>query len=491
MHTVLIANRGEIAVRVIRTCREMGLKTVAVYSDADIAAPHVRMADAAYRLGPAPSSESYLRTDLILDIAKQSASDALHPGYGFLSENSAFARACEKAGVTWIGPSPDAIDAMGDKTAARALMEKANVPMAPGTTDAVADMDEVRRVSDGIGYPVLLKAAAGGGGKGMRIVEAPDELESAFHAATREAQAAFGDGRVFVEKYIVQPRHIEIQVLGDQHGNLIHLHERECSIQRRHQKVIEEAPSSALSPELRARMGEAALEAARTVDYFSAGTVEFLLGADEQFYFMEMNTRLQVEHPVTEMITGIDLVREQIRVAMGETLTMTQADVPLRGHAIECRVYAEDAAQGFLPAPGPLPVHRIPSGPGVRVDTGVEEGGEVPVHYDPMIAKLSTWGDCRDQATDRMARALDEYRIAGVETTIPFCRWVMDHPAWREGALSTHFVGDHFTPDVLAPSNETTQAAILAAALLGAKVETSATPVGTTARSRWRDRARA
>ncbi len=491
MHTVLIANRGEIAVRVIRTCREMGLKTVAVYSDADAAAPHVRMADAAYRLGPAPSSESYLRTDLILDVAKQSGADALHPGYGFLSENSSFARACEEAGVTWIGPSPDAIDAMGDKTAARALMEKANVPMAPGTTDAVADVDEVRRVSDGIGYPVLLKAAAGGGGKGMRIVEAPDELESAFHAATREAQAAFGDGRVFVEKYIVQPRHIEIQVLGDQHGNLIHLHERECSIQRRHQKVIEEAPSSALTPELRARMGDAALEAARTVDYFSAGTVEFLLGADEQFYFMEMNTRLQVEHPVTEMITGIDLVREQIRVAMGERLTMTQDDVPLRGHAIECRVYAEDAAQGFLPAPGPLPVHRIPSGPGVRVDTGVEEGGEVPVHYDPMIAKLSTWGDSREQATDRMARALDEYRIAGVETTIPFCRWVMDHPAWRSGALSTHFVGDHFTPDVLAATDETKQAAILAAALLGATVEKAVAPVSVSAQSRWRDRARA
>ncbi len=491
MHTVLIANRGEIAVRVMRTCREMGLRTVAVYSDADASAPHVRMADVAYRLGPAPSSESYLRTDLILDIARQAQCDALHPGYGFLSENSLFARACEEAGVTWIGPSPDAIDAMGDKTAARALMEKAGVPMAPGTTDAVADAAEVRRVSDGIGYPVLLKAAAGGGGKGMRIVEDPDELESAFGAATREAQAAFGDGRIFVEKYIVQPRHIEIQVLGDQHGNLIHLHERECSIQRRHQKVIEEAPSSAVSPELRARIGEAALEAARTVGYFSAGTVEFLLGADGQFYFMEMNTRLQVEHPVTEMITGIDLVREQIRVAMGEKLAIEQADVPLRGHAIECRVYAEDAAQNFLPAPGPLPVHRIPSGPGVRVDTGVEEGGEVPVYYDPMIAKLSTWGADREQATDRMARALDEYRIAGVETTIPFCRWTMDHPAWRSGDLSTHFVGDHFTPDALAPSEKTRRAAVLAAALLGVQPEQAGAPVDVSRRSRWRDRASA
>jgi propionyl-CoA carboxylase alpha chain len=490
MQTVLIANRGEIAVRVLRTCREMGLGTVAVYSDADATAPHVRMADRAVRLGPAPSNQSYLLVERVLDAARQTGADGIHPGYGFLSENADFAQACADAGIAFIGPSPDAIRAMGDKTAARALMERAGVPMAPGTTDAVASADEAQGVAREIGYPVLLKAAAGGGGKGMRIVERADDLESAFGAATREAHAAFGDGRVFVEKYIVQPRHIEIQVLGDTHGNVIHLHERECSIQRRHQKVIEEAPSSALGADLRARMGEAAVRAARTVGYFSAGTVEFLLGSDGQFYFMEMNTRLQVEHPVTEMITGVDLVREQIRIARGERLSLTQEQVPLRGHAIECRVYAEDAAAGFLPAPGPLLLHRPPSGPGVRVDAGVEEGGEVPVHYDPMISKLSTWGADREQATNRMARALDEYAIAGVETTIGFCRWTMGHPAWRAGELSTHFVGDHFTPDALAPDASTRYAAVLAAALLGSASEPARVHAPPAARSRWRERAR-
>ncbi len=490
---ILIANRGEIAVRVIRTCREMNIATVAVYSEADATAPHVRLADEAYPIGPAPSAQSYLVVEKILDVAKKSGADGVHPGYGFLSENAAFAEACEKAGIAFIGPPPEAIRAMGDKTAARALMEAAGVPMAPGTTEALSGIDEARTVAAEIGYPVLLKAAAGGGGKGMRIVEKEADLASALEMASREATSAFGDGRVFVEKYILQPRHVEIQVLGDQHGNMVHLFERECSIQRRHQKVIEEAPSAVLTPEVREAMGAAAIRAAQTVGYYSTGTVEFLVDADLNFYFMEMNTRLQVEHPVTEWITGLDLVREQIRVARGETLGFTQADVRMNGHAIECRVYAEDARQNFLPDPGPLLRHAPPSGPGVRVDAGVEEGGSVPVYYDPMISKLSTWDRTREAAMDRMARALAEYEVAGVETTIPFCHFVMEHPAFRSGDFSTHFVAEHFSPDMLAPDAATREAAALAAVLLHA--QSSAGPIGassekTASRSRWADRRR-
>ncbi len=463
---LLVANRGEIAVRVLRTCRERGIATVAVYSDADADALHVRMADEAVRLGPAPSSESYLVAEKVLDAARQTGADAIHPGYGFLSENAAFAQACQDAGLTWVGPPPPAITAMGDKTEARKLMAQAGVPMAPGTPDAIADPVEAERVAGEIGYPVLVKAAAGGGGKGMRVVERPEDFAGLFERARSEAQSAFGDGRVYIEKYLVGPRHIEIQVLADTHGHVVHLFERECSIQRRHQKVIEEAPSAVLTPELRAAMGEAAVQAARACDYVGAGTVEFLLDADRDFYFLEMNTRLQVEHPVTELVTGLDLVAEQIRVAEGEPLGYGQDDLVIWGHAVECRVYAEDVPAGFLPAPGPLLRHRPASGPGVRVDAGVEEGDEVPVYYDPMVAKLCTWGRTRAEAIARMRRALDEYDVAGIRTTIPFCRTVMDHPAFTSGAFDTGFVAQHFDPASLAPSPEAERVAQLAAGLV-------------------------
>ncbi len=465
---VLIANRGEIAVRVMRSCRERGIKTVAVYSEADAAALHVRQADEAYLVGPAPSNQSYLVSERILEVAKQAGADAIHPGYGFLSENAAFAEACAEAGIAFIGPPPDAIRSMGDKTAARALMEKANVPMAPGTLDAVGSIAEAVEAANAIGYPVLIKAAAGGGGKGMRVVESADEIERAVEAAQGEARNAFGDERVFIEKYLVGPRHIEFQVLADGHGNVVHLFERECSIQRRHQKVIEEAPSAVLTPELRAAMGEAAVEAARAVDYVGAGTVEFLIDADRNFYFLEMNTRLQVEHPVTEWITGLDLVAEQLRIAEGEELGYTQDDLTLNGHAVEARVYAEDVASGFLPAPGPLLRHAPPSGFGVRVDAGVEQGDIIPIHYDPMVSKLTAWGRTREEAIDRMDRALAEYDVAGVETTIPFCRFVMQHDAFRSGDFDTGFVKDHFSPDELHPEDaELERAAAVAAVLFG------------------------
>ncbi|ARA93971.1 acetyl-CoA carboxylase biotin carboxylase subunit [Rhodothermaceae bacterium RA] len=487
---VLIANRGEIAVRVIRTCREHGIGTVAVFSEPDRTAPHVRLADEAYLIGPAPSAQSYLVQEKILEVAHRSGADAVHPGYGFLSENATFAQACADAGLIFIGPPPQAIKAMGDKTEARLLMEQAGVPMAPGTTDAIDDPDEAARIADEIGYPVLIKAAAGGGGKGMRIVEDPAEFARSFRAARSEAASAFGDGRVFIEKYIVQPRHIEFQILADQHGHCVHLFERECSVQRRHQKVIEEAPSSILTPEVRRRMGEAAVAAARACGYFNAGTVEFLVDNDLNFYFMEMNTRLQVEHPVTEGITGLDLVAEQLRVAEGEELGYTQEDLSIHGHAIECRVYAEDPLSGFLPDPGPLLRHAPPSGFGVRVDAGVEQGGEVLIHYDPMISKLITWGRTREEAIRRMERALDEYDIAGVQTTIPFCRFVMGHEAFRSGRFSTHFVQDHFEPSVLTPDDPAfDEAAAVAATLFRAQRRKPVPAVNgtdpTAAASRW------
>ena len=467
---ILIANRGEIAVRVARTCRELGITSVAIYSSPDRHALHVRYADEAYHVGEAASSDSYLRTDTILDICRKHGCDAVHPGYGFLSENADFADACAKAGVAFIGPPPDAMRAMGDKTAARALMKAAGVPMAPGTTDAISDAAEAAGVAATIGYPVLLKAAAGGGGKGMRVVHLAEELPSALAAAQREAQSAFGDGRVFVEKFIEEPRHIEFQVLADEHGNCVHLFERECSVQRRHQKVIEEAPSSFVTPALRAEMGKAAVQAAMTVNYVGAGPIEFLVDKSGNFYFMEMNTRLQVEHPVTEWITGFDLVAEQIRIAAGEELGYAQDDVTMHGHAIECRVYAEDPASGFLPDPGPVKRHRLPGGPGTRVDTGVEEGDEVPIFYDPMISKLSVWGQTRAQAIGRTLRALDEYEVVGVRTTIPFCRFAVDHGAFRSGDYSTHFVARYFEPEAAdIPGNLTKDvevAGAVAAALL-------------------------
>jgi propionyl-CoA carboxylase alpha chain len=464
IHTLLVANRGEIAVRVMRTCRERGVRTVAVHSEADRNALHVRLADEAYAIGPAPSAQSYLVGERILEVARRAGADAVHPGYGFLSENAAFAEACAEAGIVFVGPPPRAIALMGDKTAARRLMREADVPMAPGTTEAIDDPAEAERIAGEIGYPVLVKAAAGGGGKGMRTVERPEDFRRAFEAARSEAQSAFGDGRVYVEQFFPGPRHVEIQVLADAHGNVVHLFERECSVQRRHQKVVEEAPSAVLTPALRTAMGEAAVQAARACGYVGAGTVEFLFDAG-RFYFLEMNTRLQVEHPVTEWITGLDLVAEQLRVAEGEPLGYTQADLAIRGHAVECRVYAEDVAAGFLPDPGPLLRHRPPSGFGVRVDAGVEEGDLVPVHYDPMISKLTTWGRTRDEAVARMDRALSEYDVAGVQTTIPFCRFVMQHAAFRSGDFNTGFVRDHFKPEALTPNVSLARAAAVAAGL--------------------------
>jgi propionyl-CoA carboxylase alpha chain len=449
IQTVLVANRGEIAVRILRTCHEQGLNTVAVYSDPDRTAPHVRLADEAHRIGPAPAADSYLDQDTILEVADRSGADAIHPGYGFLSENAFFAEACADAGVHFIGPPPGAIRKMGDKTAARRLMEGAGVPMAPGTTDAVADAEEGAAIAEDIGYPVLIKAAAGGGGKGMRIVHEPANFDAAMDRAQGEAQSSFGDDRVFIEKYIEEPRHIEFQILADHHGNTVHLFERECSIQRRHQKVIEEAPSSVLTPEVRREMGAAAVAAAESCGYVNAGTVEFLVDKDLNYYFMEMNTRLQVEHPVTEWVTGVDLVAEQLRVAQGEELGYTTDDLSINGHAVESRIYAEDPASNFLPDPGPLKRHAAPSGFGVRVDAGVEEGGEVLIHYDPMISKLTTWGRDRASALDRMVRALDEYEVAGMATTIPFCRFAMQHEGFRDGHFTTHFVDEEFDPTML------------------------------------------
>ena len=463
---ILVANRGEIAIRVMRTCREMGIATVAVYSDPDRHAQHVRYADEAVHVGPAASAESYLVMDRIIEAARRTGADAIHPGYGFLSENARFAERCDAEGITFIGPPAGAIRAMGDKTAARALMEKAGVPMAPGTTGAIEDEDEARRTAEEIGYPVLLKAAAGGGGKGMRVVTGPDELSGSLRSAQGEAKSAFGDARVFVEKFIQHPRHIEFQILADRHGNYVHLFERECSVQRRHQKVIEEAPSSILDPDLRARMGRAAIDAARSVGYFNAGTVEFLVDASGSFYFMEMNTRLQVEHPVTELITGVDLVAEQIRVAAGHPLRFAQDDLSISGHAIECRIYAEDPWNNFLPDPGLLVHHRPPSGPGVRLDAGVTEGDEVPIFYDPMISKLSVWAEDRQRSIDRMTRALDEYTITGVRTTIPFCRFAINHETFRSGRYSTQFVPQHFTAEAMDAANGgTSEDEVLAASI--------------------------
>ena len=494
---VLVANRGEIAVRVLRTCHDSGLDTVAVYSEPDRAAPHVRRADEAYPIGPAPAAESYLDQAAILEVARRSGADAIHPGYGFLSENADFAEACAEAGVHFVGPPPEAIRAMGDKTAARELMAEAGVPMAPGTTDAVADAEEGAAVAEEIGYPVLIKAAAGGGGKGMRIVREPGNFAAAMERAQGEAQSSFGDGRVFVEKYIEAPRHVEFQILADHHGHTIHLFERECSIQRRHQKVIEEAPSSVLTPEVRREMGAAAVAAAESCGYRNAGTVEFLVDKDLNYYFMEMNTRLQVEHPVTEWITGVDLVAEQLRVAQGEELGYTTDDLSIRGHAVESRVYAEDPAANFLPDPGPLTRHAAPSGFGVRVDAGVEEGGEVLVHYDPMISKLTTWGRDRTTAIDRMIRALDEYEVAGMATTIPFCRFAMAHEGFRAGDFTTHFVDREFAPSALQVDDpEADELAALAATLYYARTQEADAPTVTSAEngrdglSPWRRRRR-
>lgn len=467
MKKLLIANRGEIALRIMRSAKEMGIATVAVYSEADRNALHVRYADEAVCIGPAASNQSYLVVDKIIDACKQTGAEAIHPGYGFLSENAAFARAVQKAGLLLVGPSPEAMEMMGNKLSAKAAALNYNIPMVPGTEEAISDIEEAKKRAIEVGFPILIKAAAGGGGKGMRIVERATDFEEQMHLAVSEATSAFGDGAVFIERYVGSPRHIEIQVLGDNHGNIVHLFERDCSVQRRHQKVIEEAPSAILTPEIREKMGKCAVDVARSCKYTGAGTVEFILDENLDFFFLEMNTRLQVEHPVTELITGLDLVKEQIKIARGEKLSFTQEDIAMKGHAIELRVYAEDPATNFLPDIGTLETYRLPQGPGIRVDDGFEEGMEIPIYYDPMIAKLIAYGENRAQAIERMIRAIDEYQITGIETTLGFGKFVMQHEAFTSGNFDTHFVKNHFQPSNLLHENE--QEALIAA-LVAAKL---------------------
>ena len=443
---ILIANRGEIAVRVIRACRDMGLTSVAVYSEADCTAYHVRLADEAYLIGEALSSESYLVHDKIIDVAKKSGADAIHPGYGFLAENATFAQRCADEGIIFIGPSPETISMLGDKIQARRAAIEANLPVVPGAEIDAANVHKALEMAADVRFPILIKATAGGGGKGMRMVEKAEEFEEAVKRASSEALSAFGDGRVFIEHFLQRPRHIEIQILCDHHGNCIHLGERECSIQRRHQKLIEESPSPFVTEKLRQEMGEAAIKIARSTGYIGAGTVEFMVDQEGYYYFLEVNTRLQVEHPVTEMVTGFDLVREQVRIAEGDVLGYDQSDIRFSGHAIECRICAEDPEQGFVPSSGVLKNYRIPSGPGVRVDSGVVIFSEVPVYYDPLIAKLIVWGKDRDEAIRRTRRALDEYRVSGLKTTLGFHQAVMDNATFRQGKLSTSFLAEEY-PD--------------------------------------------
>jgi propionyl-CoA carboxylase alpha chain len=443
----------------MRTAKRMGIATVAVYSEADRNAPHVRTADEAVLLGPAPSNQSYLVMDKVIAAAKQTGADAIHPGYGFLSENAEFARKVEAAGIIFVGPKPHAIEVMGNKLAAKEAVAGYDIPMVPGIEEAITDVELAKEIGDKVGYPILIKAAAGGGGKGMRVVENREELKEQMERAISEATSAFGDGSVFIEKYVTSPRHIEIQVLADSHGNVVHLFERECSVQRRHQKVVEEAPSVPLNlaPALRARMGEAAVKCAKACDYLGAGTVEFLLDGEGNFYFLEMNTRLQVEHPVTELITGVDLVEQQILIASGEKLAFQQEDLKIRGHAIELRVYAEDPLNNFLPSIGTLEVYRLPSGPGIRVDDGFEEGMDVPIYYDPMIAKLITYGANRGEALAKMREAIDNYHIKGIETTLSFGRYVVGHEAFISGNFDTGFVKNHYSPEAILEEREEEQ----------------------------------
>jgi len=461
---VLIANRGEIAVRVMRACRELGIATVAVFSEVDRESLHVLAADEAVPIGPAPATESYLVIDRLIAAARAAGAEAVHPGYGFLAENAAFAAACQAAGLTFIGPPPAAIRAMGDKMAARRVAIQMGVPVVPGTEEPVSDDAEAARVAGQVGYPVMLKAAMGGGGKGMRLVRAPGELASALRAARAEAGAAFGDAAVYIERYVEEPRHIEIQILADAHGGVVHLGERECSIQRRHQKLVEESPSPFVTPELRRRMGEAACRVAAAVGYVNAGTVEFLVDADRNFYFLEMNTRLQVEHPVTELVTGIDLVREQLRIAAGEPLGFAQADVTVRGAAIECRINAEDPFGGWMPSPGTITGLRAATGPWVRDDSGAYEGYTVPRFYDTLLAKLTVWGADRPAAIQRMARALSEYKVVGILTTIPVLAQIVGHDDFRAGRLSTGFL-DRVLPTFAAERDRARSVAVIAAVL--------------------------
>jgi acetyl-CoA carboxylase biotin carboxylase subunit len=492
INKILIANRGEIAVRVIRSAKEMGIKTVAIYSEADRNAMHVRYADQAICVGPPPSAESYLLGDKIIAICKDLNVDAIHPGYGFLSENAAFCKKVTEAGLIFIGPSPEAIEVMGSKLAAKATVSHYGIPMVPGTEEAITDIAAAKEISLKIGYPILIKASAGGGGKGMRVVNHPEEFVEQMERAISEAESSFGDGSVFIEKYITSPKHIEFQIIGDQHGNILHLFDRECSIQRRHQKVIEEAPSPTLTPEIRKVMGEAAIKVAKACNYYGAGTVEFIMDENRDFFFLEMNTRLQVEHPVTEEITGIDLVKEQIKIAEGQVISFKQEDISINGHAIECRVYAEDPSNNFLPDIGNLKTYIRPQGKGVRVDDGFEEGMDIPIYYDPMIAKLVTFADNRQVAIDRMVRAIDEYKIVGLETTMPFCKYVMQHELFIDGSFDTNFVANHFTPeDLNSKSNEDIEhlAALLAVEILGStKMTASTMTAAQSSESKWRTR---
>ncbi|WP_040253950.1 acetyl-CoA carboxylase biotin carboxylase subunit [Psychroserpens mesophilus] len=449
MKKILVANRGEIAIRVMRTAKKMGIKTVAVYSEADRNAPHVKYADEAVCIGPAPSNQSYLKGDKIIEVAKSLEVDGIHPGYGFLSENADFAELAEKNNIIFIGPRSKAIHMMGDKLAAKDAVKDYDIPMVPGVDHAITDPKEAIQIAKEIGFPILIKAAAGGGGKGMRIVEKEKDVEEQMKRAISEATSAFGDGSVFVEKYVTSPRHIEIQVMADSHGNILHFFERECSIQRRHQKVVEEAPSVVLTPELREKMGQAAINVARSCDYLGAGTVEFLLDADHNFYFLEMNTRLQVEHPVSEWISGVDLVELQIKVARGEALDIKQEDLKINGHALELRVYAEDPMNDFLPSVGHLEIYQLPVGENIRVDNGFEEGMDIPIYYDPMLSKLITYGKTRSEAIQLMIKAIDNYHIKGVQTTLPFGRFVCEHEAFKSGNFDTHFVKKYYSPSLL------------------------------------------
>lgn len=449
MKKILIANRGEIAIRVMQTAQKMGIKTVAVYSKADRNAPHVKFADEAVCIGEAPSNQSYLLGSKIIEVAKKLNVDGIHPGYGFLSENADFAEEVEKNNIIFIGPKSKAIRVMGSKLAAKEAVKNYDIPMVPGIDEAITDIKKAKEIAKEIGFPILIKASAGGGGKGMRVVEEEKELESQMNRAISEATSAFGDGSVFIEKYVTSPRHIEIQVMADSHGNILYFFERECSIQRRHQKVVEEAPSSVLTPELRKEMGIAATKVAKACDYLGAGTVEFLMDAEHKFYFLEMNTRLQVEHPVTELITGVDLVELQIKIARGEAMNIKQEDLHINGHAIELRVYAEDPLNDFLPSVGTLETYKLPIGKGVRVDNGFEEGMDVPIYYDPMLSKLISYGKDRDEAIQIMLKAIEDYQIEGVQTTLPFGKFVFEHEAFRSGNFDTHFVKNYYSPDVL------------------------------------------
>ncbi|MFY0686167.1 MAG: acetyl-CoA carboxylase biotin carboxylase subunit [Cyclobacteriaceae bacterium] len=489
---ILVANRGEIALRVMRTAKELGIRTVAVYSEADQTSPHVLYADEAVCIGPPPSSQSYLRIDKILEACHATQANAVHPGYGFLSENATFSKAITDAGMAFIGPSPKAIEVMGDKLASKRAVIGFDVPLVPGMDQPISDINKAKEVAEKIGYPVMIKASAGGGGKGMRIVQNSDEFIEQMERAVSEAKNSFGDDAVFVEKFINSPKHIEVQIMGDQHSNYLYFFERECSIQRRNQKVIEEAPSAVLSPEQRKRIGEAAINVARSCDYYGAGTVEFIADENLDFYFLEMNTRLQVEHPVTEQITGIDLVKLQIEVAQGNELSLKQSDLQIMGHSIEVRVYAEDPAENFAPDTGKLVTYKRPQGPGIRVDDGFEEGMDIPIYYDAMIAKLITYGKDREQAISRMLRAIDEYNITGIKTTLPFCSFALQHPSFIDGSFTTKFVEQYFTPAVLDKEYDESElsAAVLAAFEFSKKANhVAGKNVKLVKQSNWKNRA--